>query len=127
MERSLRPAALILTLTIVAFLIVAATLGIANSQTANGAYDADNDGLIEVSNLEQLNAIRYDLDGDGRPTGAPGIEEYADAFPTASKNRSVTATAWTMNWPDRWTSQKLTATPPVQSTPSGRPAVGGCL
>ena len=84
MERSLRPAALILTLTIVAFLIVAATLGIANSQTANGAYDADNDGLIEVSNLEQLNAIRYDLDGDGRPTGAPGIEEYADAFPTAS-------------------------------------------
>ncbi len=84
MERSLRPAALILTLTVVAFLIVAATLGIANSQTANGAYDADNDGLIEVSNLEQLNAIRYDLDGDGRPTGAPGIEEYADAFPTAS-------------------------------------------
>ena len=71
MERSLRPAALILTLTIVAFLIVAATLGIANSQTANGAYDADNYGLIEVSNLEQLNAIRYDLDGDGWPTGAP--------------------------------------------------------
>ena len=84
MERSLRPVALILALTAVAFLIVVATLGIANSQTANGAYDVDNDGLIEVSNLEQLNAIRYDLDGDGRPTGDPGIEEYADAFPTAS-------------------------------------------
>ena len=84
MERSLRPIALILALTAVAFLIVVATLGIANSQTANGAYDVDNDGLIEVSNLEQLNAIRYDLDGDGRPTGDPGIEEYADAFPTAS-------------------------------------------
>ncbi len=84
MAESLRPIALILVLTAVAFLIVAATLGIANSQTANGAYDVDNDGLIEVSNLEQLHAIRYDLDGDGRPIGATGIEEYADAFPTVS-------------------------------------------
>ena len=51
MERYLRPVALILALTVVAFLIVVATFGIANSQTANGAYDVDNDGLIEVSNL----------------------------------------------------------------------------
>ncbi len=28
-------------------------------------YDADNDNLIEVSNLDQLNALRFDLDGDG--------------------------------------------------------------
>ena len=28
-------------------------------------YDADNDGLIEVKTLAQLNAIRWDLDGDG--------------------------------------------------------------
>ena len=28
-------------------------------------YDVDDDGLIEVHNLAQLNAIRYDLDGDG--------------------------------------------------------------
>ncbi len=28
-------------------------------------YDGDDDGLIEVSSLLQLNAIRYDLDGDG--------------------------------------------------------------
>ena len=35
-------------------------------------YDTD-DGLIEVSNLTQLDAIRHDLNGDGsmcsRPTG----------------------------------------------------------
>ena len=31
--------------------------------------DADTDGLIEVSTLEQLNAIRYDLDGNGDSRG----------------------------------------------------------
>ena len=43
-------------------------------------YDADDDGLIEVSGLVQLNAIRWDLDGDGSSTG-PG---HAAAFPGAS-------------------------------------------
>ena len=42
-------------------------------------YDADNDHLIEVSNLAQLNAIRWDLDGDGSSSN-PG---YASAFPDA--------------------------------------------
>ena len=31
-------------------------------------FDADGDGLIEVRTLEQLNAIRYDLDGNGEDT-----------------------------------------------------------
>ena len=47
------------------------------SPAANGDYDIDNDGLIEVSNLAQLNVIRADLDGDG--SSQSGI--YADAFP----------------------------------------------
>ena len=43
-------------------------------------YDTDNDGLIEISNLAQLNAIRWDLDGDGSPySGA-----YQSAFPNAT-------------------------------------------
>ena len=42
-------------------------------------YDADNDHLIEVSNLAQLNAIRWDLDGNGSSSN-PG---YASAFPDA--------------------------------------------
>ena len=43
------------------------------------SLDADEDGLIEVSTFEQLNAIRYDLDGDGTPTEA-GMTEYTTAF-----------------------------------------------
>ena len=37
--------------------------------TANvrGDYDADDDGLIEVANLAQLDAIRYDLAEKGAP------------------------------------------------------------
>ena len=33
-------------------------------------YDADDDGLIDINNLDQLNAIRWDLDGNGYPTAA---------------------------------------------------------
>ena len=42
-------------------------------------YDADQDGLIEVSNLAQLAAIRADLNGDG-VSPAPA---YTAAFPDA--------------------------------------------
>ena len=43
-------------------------------------YDADNDGLIEVTTLKQLDAIRHDLDGDGTPTD-DGVAAYTAAFP----------------------------------------------
>ena len=43
-------------------------------------YDTDNDGLIEISNIDQLDAIRYDLDGDG----ASEDDAYAAAFPNAA-------------------------------------------
>ena len=46
-------------------------------------YDADDDGLIEVSNLEQLSAIRYDLDGDGKPE--TNAAAYAAAFHGATR------------------------------------------
>ena len=45
-------------------------------------YDRDDDGLIEISELSQLNAIRYDLDGDGAPD-AGDEASYAAAFPDA--------------------------------------------
>ena len=48
---------------------------------AGGRHDTDGDGLIEVSNLEQLDAIRHDLDGDGRPDDGADSESYAAAFP----------------------------------------------
>ena len=46
-------------------------------------YDADDDGLIEVGSLAQLDAIRYDLDGDGSPTDSSA---YAAAFPNAANS-----------------------------------------
>ena len=42
----------------------------------------DNDGLIDIRNLDQLNAIRYDLDGDGLLI--TNIEAYNAAFPRPS-------------------------------------------
>ena len=47
-----------------------------------GDYDADDDGLIEIINLAQLDAIRYDSDGDGVPDAADA-DAYAVAFPGA--------------------------------------------
>ena len=41
-------------------------------------YDTDEDGLIEIDTLDKLNAVRYDLDGDGR---ASDILAYEQAYP----------------------------------------------
>ena len=52
---------------------------------ANGGYDSDGDRLIEISNLEQLNAVRYDLsDGNGRPDDSDDARAYRAAFPTSA-------------------------------------------
>ena len=45
-------------------------------------YDSDDDGLIEISSLAQLNAIRHDRGGDGGPT-ADGKTAYEAAFSDA--------------------------------------------
>ena len=42
-------------------------------------YDADNDGLIEVSNAAQLNAMRWDLDGDGASNASGHAREFPNA------------------------------------------------
>ena len=47
---------------------------------ANVDYDVDNDRLIEVASLAQLNAIRWDLDGDGTPP-VVNAADYEAAFP----------------------------------------------
>ena len=73
-------------LPILAVAIVAVGLGWAGlsgpvQAQATVDYDQDNDSLIEVSNLAQLNAIRWDLDGDGSTTDTES--GYAAAFPDA--------------------------------------------
>ena len=55
-------------------------------------YDSDGDGLIEIENLHQLNAIRYDLDGNGQPAAA-SISNYAAAFPARSQAHGCPDTA----------------------------------
>ena len=49
---------------------------------SNVDYDSDGDGLIEVSTLAQLDAIRWDLDGDGNSLNSG----YANAFSGAAAN-----------------------------------------
>ena len=75
-------------LVVVALLIVAVTSrGVVHSQTSNGRFDEDGDGLIEVEYLEQLNAIRYDLNGDGTADTGSGVDGealYDSAFPTSA-------------------------------------------
>ena len=46
----------------------------------NGDYDRDDDGLIEICNLDQLNAIRFDSNGDGDPQRGM-LHEYTRVFP----------------------------------------------
>ena len=57
--------------------------------TGKTDYDADNDGLIEITTLAQLNAMRWDLDGNGSSTNAG----YATAFPNAEVNMGCKETA----------------------------------
>ena len=46
-------------------------------------YDADNDQLLEVGNLAQLDAIRYDLNGNGKADNNADESKYAAAFPNS--------------------------------------------
>ena len=84
MAKAIRRVALLLTFSL---LILTSTVGVADSQAGNWKYDADRNGLIEVSNLEQLDAIRYDLDGDGSPDSDGDANKYGDAFPTSGTEK----------------------------------------
>ena len=54
------------------------------NNTPGPVYDTDDDGLIEITTLAQLDAMRHDLDGDGSPTPA-GATAYAAAFPNVTR------------------------------------------
>ncbi len=55
---------------------------------ANADYDVDNDGLIEIRTLPQLNAIRYDLNGNGKQdsVSAANWATYTTAFLNAASD-----------------------------------------
>ena len=50
--------------------------------TEEKPYDTDGDGLIEITTLAQLDAVRHDRNGDGIPTSG-GASTYRAAFPDA--------------------------------------------
>ena len=47
-------------------------------------YDSNDDRLIEISNLAQLNAVRWDLNGDGAVDATTDSASYTAAFPNAA-------------------------------------------
>ena len=61
---------------------------------SSNSYDTDSDGLIEISNAAQLNAIRWDTDGDGAPTSGKE-SDYTTAFPNAPSGMGCPATGCT--------------------------------
>ena len=46
------------------------------------AFDEDGDGLIDIYNFDQLNAIRLDMNGDGQADDLDNISPYMAAFPS---------------------------------------------
>ena len=63
----------------------------ADPSTGSTDYDADDDGLIEVGSLAQLNAIRWDLDGDGTPASV-NASDYSSAYPNAAAGMNCPST-----------------------------------
>ena len=54
-------------------------------------YDLDDDGLIDVSNLAQLDAMRYDLNGDGSVDKPANWSQYYAAFVEGSWDMGCSA------------------------------------
>ena len=75
-----RPAKWAIVLLFAAVITVATTISVA-AQTPTVDYDTDDDGFIGIDNLEQLNAVRWDLDGDGTVDDTANASDYSAAFP----------------------------------------------
>ena len=78
----IRYSLLLLTMLLIAAAGSVLALNSAQAQSASGVYDTDGDGLIEVSNFAQLDAIRYDFRGAGFPSPDDRAAYYG-AFPGA--------------------------------------------
>ena len=60
------------------------TVRVADDEETGTDYDTDDDGLIEIATLAHLNAVRWDLDGDGAVDSATNATSYGEAFPNAA-------------------------------------------
>ena len=79
---------------VLATLLLAGTLLTAQAQQSVTPVPS---GPIPVSTLEQLNAIRYDLDTDGRADRDADSTAYKAVFPNLSANNTYTGYALTKN------------------------------
>ena len=81
-------------LLISGLLTVCATFLLAPPAAASTvSYDSDGDGLIEIRSLAQLNAVRWDLDGDGAADNGANSVAYTTAFPNAMASMGCPTTA----------------------------------
>ncbi len=68
-------------------------VGIEQQRSNTGKdYDDDDDNLIDITTLAQLDAIRYDLDGDGVSVKGADAVKYANAFPGLTAGMGCPAT-----------------------------------
>ena len=70
----------------------------ATATPAQVDYDEDDDRLIDISTFDQLNAMRYDTDGDGfvdidYPEGDVAHTNYAAAFLNSASNKGCPASS----------------------------------
>ena len=68
-------------LCLLAGLLLLAVVSPVGAQSTD--YDADNNGLIDIRTLAQLNAIRWDLNGDGALDASADTTAYQNAFSNA--------------------------------------------
>ncbi len=96
----------------------------ANQRTID--HDPDNDNLINVDTLQKLNAIRYDLGGNGNPA-AGNVAAYAAAFPgghladTSTPYMGCESTCEGYELTDDLTFSTSTSSPYTPWTPIGSP------
>ena len=64
LEKNVLNSSKLLLMLIGLVLVAVAGTDVVSAQSAVD-YDTDDDGLIEIEWLEQLDAVRWDLDGDG--------------------------------------------------------------
>ena len=58
-------------------------------------YDDDDNGYIDVRSVVQLNAVRWDLNGNGAADNAGDATSYANAFPTPATGMGCPAAGCT--------------------------------
>ena len=86
-------------------------------------YDIDDDGLIELANLARLNAIRWDLNGDGAVDDSADQPSHEAAFPNAMPGMGCPDTDGDVNTPN-CTGYELTANLDFDTDGSGDPNSG---